>query len=161
MQAGEEIPLGRAEAQIANVHSVLDRPSQAGDEHRPAATQPFTKDLDAVKLAVRCDGTDDARARGAVAVGVLMWRRIEHRSVGPLIDRHIAADAAVDRRVGCVNAAIENSNLDPLAGTSAPGPPRGDVLDRWHRAEYGQLLGSKLCGVRRAWGMHQSVPPSV
>ena len=63
----EEVALRRAEAEVADIHPVLDRPAQARGEDVAPSAQRRPEHLDAVQLAIGREAADDPRAGGAVA----------------------------------------------------------------------------------------------
>ncbi len=66
VERGEEVALRRPEAEVADVHPVVDHPAQARGEDVAPSAQPRPERLDAVQLAVGREAADDPGARRAV-----------------------------------------------------------------------------------------------
>jgi len=125
----KELLLGRPETEIAHLHPMLDRPAKCGDEGPAVAGKSRPEHAHTEQLAVARGLADDPGARGAVAIQIAVRRGVERRPRAVLHDRDMALHAA-DRGMFRVDPAVDHGDLDPPAGAAAPGPFRGDVIDR-------------------------------
>ena len=147
-----EVALGRAEAQVADLHAVLDRPAQAGGEHRAAAAQAGAEHLDAVS------SQSGARLRMIPAQAV-PWPKsspcgsVSTSSSSSVLDDRRVLDAAADRRVVGVDAAVDHRDLDARARAAAPGPLARDLLGRTDPLERRQRVRARTRPTRRAAGL--------
>src|SRR5262245_54506101 len=72
VQHGEELLLRRTQAQIANVHALIDRPPQAGSENGTLTRKRGTQNTDAVEFALGRQCADDSSAGRAMAEEIAM-----------------------------------------------------------------------------------------
>ena len=101
------------EAEIADVHSVFDRPTQPGSENHAAPGESWPQNLNAVEFAVGSDRANDRCASGAMPERIRVRRLVEHESVWPFGYCDIATYRARDRRMVGLDAAINDGHLYP------------------------------------------------
>src|SRR5207342_3790196 len=96
-------------AHVDHVEALLHRPAQSFDEGGPAADEPLAEDAHAHELAVRGDGSDDARARRPVAAHVadLVVLHVYLAVLHADGDRRVDAS---DETVAGVDAAVDDAD---------------------------------------------------
>src|SRR4029078_539442 len=123
-----------AQAQVDDVHAVLDGPAQARREDHGLARESPPQDAHAVELVARSQAADDPRAGGPVADQVLV-RSLDDPGLrlGALVVLdHDAPGDGPHGRMARLDPAVHYRHLDPRPGAV---PERPLALDRGRDVE--------------------------
>ena len=158
VQNAEKIRLCRAQAQVADVHPVLDCPAETGGEDHAAPDEPGAQDPDTVQLTVGSKGSDDASTGGPMAIEIAVRRRIEFDAIQSLGDRHVPTDIMANCGMVGINATVNHRDLHATTGTAAPGPFSRDPVERQDRLLLRNGARREHIGVRRPPMAHGREP---
>src|SRR5262249_53092775 len=140
-----EPSLRRREAEADHTVAGLDRVAETAEDQVCRARRARTEDTDRVEPAVRGDRPDDPRTRGAVATDVPDL--VVH-------DRHLVIFAddgdrtreGADQRVGRIDAAVHDADVDLSARAAERPVARYDSAPRGVGGDRGRLAGRQAPG---------------
>ncbi len=122
-----ELALRRREAEVDDLEALLDRVAETAEDQVGAAGVALAEHADAVDPAGRRERADDPRAGGAVPADVADRVGLDRGHLAVERHRDRALDPA-DERMVAVDAAVEDADVDALAGRSSDRPvPRDPV----------------------------------